>query len=75
MRNVIAQMNMLKSGDPEIGLPKPGWQVFRLTYRTKLSESGRPLEVQKLMRHADIAMTTKYGRSSILNVTVQRMRW
>jgi hypothetical protein len=24
---------------------------------------------KKLMRHADIAMTTKYGRSSMLNVT------
>jgi hypothetical protein len=29
-----------------------------------------PLEVQqKLMRHANIAMTTKHGQSSILNVT------
>jgi len=55
---------------PEIGLPKLGWHAFRHTYRANLSESGLPLEVQqKLMRHADIAMTTKYGRSSMLNVT------
>ena len=55
---------------PEIGLPKLGWHAFRHTYRANLSESGMPLEVQqKLMRHADIAMTTKYGRSSMLNVT------
>ena len=58
------------AGDPEIGLPKLGWHAFRHTYRANLSESGLPLEVQqKLMRHADIAMTTKYGRSSMLNVT------
>jgi len=50
--------------------PKLGWHVFRHTYRANLSESGMPLEVQqKLMRHADIAMTTKYGRNSMLSVT------
>jgi integrase len=54
----------------EIGLQKLGWHAFRHTYRANLSELGLPLEVQqKLMRHADIAMTTKYGRSSMLNVT------
>lgn len=58
------------AADPEIGLPKIGWHAFRHTYRANLSESGLPLEVQqKLMRHADIAMTTKYGRSSMLSVT------
>jgi integrase len=58
------------AGSAEIGLPKLGWHAFRHTYRANLSESGLPLEVQqKLMRHADIAMTTKYGQSSMLNVT------
>jgi integrase len=58
------------AADAEIGLPKLGWHAFRHTYRANLSETGLPLEVQqKLMRHADIAMTTKYGRSSMLNVT------
>jgi integrase len=58
------------AADPEIGLPKLGWHAFRHTYRANLSETGLPLEVQqKLMRHADIAMTTKYGRNSMLTVT------
>jgi hypothetical protein len=35
-----------------------------------LAELGLPLEVQqKLMRHASIDMTTKYGRNSMLKVT------
>jgi len=54
----------------EIGLPRLGWHAFRHTYRARLAELGLPLEVQqKLMRHASIDMTTKYGRSSMLNVT------
>jgi len=54
----------------EIGLPKLGWHAFRHTYRARLSELGLPLEVQqKLMRHASIDMTTKYGRNSMLKVT------
>lgn len=53
-----------------IGLPKLGWHAFRHTYRARLSELGLPLEVQqKLMRHASIDMTTRYGRNSMLNVT------
>jgi len=54
----------------KIGLPKLGWHAFRHTYRARLAELGLPLEVQqKLMRHASIDMTTKYGRNSMLNVT------
>lgn len=54
----------------KIGLPKLGWHAFRHSYRARLSELGLPLEVQqKLMRHADITMTTKYGQNSMLNVT------
>jgi integrase len=53
-----------------IGLPKLGWHAFRHTYRARLAELGLPLEVQqKLMRHASIDMTTKYGRNSMLKVT------
>ena len=53
-----------------IGLPKLGWHAFRHTYRARLAELGLPLEVQqKLMRHASIDMTTKYGRNSMLDVT------
>ena len=54
----------------EIGLPKLGWHAFRHSYRARLSELGLPLEVQqRLMRHASIDMTTKYGRNSMLQVT------
>jgi integrase len=54
----------------KIGLPKLGWHAFRHTYRARLAEFGFPLEVQqKLMRHASIEMTTKYGQSSMLAVT------
>ncbi len=52
------------------GLPKLGWHAFRHTYRARLSQLEPPLEVQqKLMRHASIDMTTRYGRSSMLGVT------
>ena len=54
----------------EIGLPKLGWHAFRHTYRARLSKLRLPLEVQqKLMRHASIDMTARYGRSSMLGVT------
>jgi len=54
----------------QIGLPKLGWHAFRHTYRARLAERGLPLEVQqKLMRHASIEMTTRYGRNSMLQVT------
>jgi integrase len=60
----------LNKAAAKIGLPKLGWHAFRHTYRARLSELGLPLEVQqKLMRHASIDMTTKYGRNSMLNVT------
>ncbi len=60
----------LNGAAAKIGLPKLGWHAFRHTYRARLSEFGLPLEVlQKLMRHASIDMTTKYGRNSMLNVT------
>jgi integrase len=53
-----------------IGLPKLGWHAFRHTYRAKLAELGLPLEVQqKLMRHASIDMTMKYGQNAMLNST------
>jgi integrase len=60
----------LNKAAAKIGLPKLGWHAFRHTYRARLSELGLPLEVQqKLMRHASIDMTTKYGRNSMLNIT------
>ncbi len=39
-----------------------GWHTFRHTYRSLLDDTGAPVGVQpKLMRHADIATTMKYG--------------
>ena len=39
-----------------------GWHTFRHTYRSWLDDTGAPIGVQqKLMRHADIATTAKYG--------------
>ena len=41
-----------------------GWHTFRHTYRTWMDANGTPLGIQQdLMRHANIAMTTKYGSS------------
>ena len=39
-----------------------GWHTFRHTYRSWLDDTGAPIGVQqKLMRHADITITAKYG--------------
>ena len=39
-----------------------GWHTFRHTYRSWLDDAGAPIGVQqKLMRHADITTTAKYG--------------
>jgi len=39
-----------------------GWHTFRHTYRSWLNDTGAPMGVQqKLMRHADISTTAKYG--------------
>lgn len=38
------------------------WHTFRHTYRSWLDDTGAPIGVQqKLMRHADITTTAKYG--------------
>jgi len=67
--DTMRQRHLNKAAE-KIGLPKLGWHAFRHTYRARLSELGLPLEVQqRLMRHADIAMTAKYGRNSMLSVT------
>lgn len=56
------QTHHLVPAGRKIGLPRLGWHDFRHTHRALLRDLGLPLEVQqKLMRHADISMTTKYG--------------
>jgi len=43
-------------------LDNVGWHTFRHTYRSWLDDAGAPIGVQqKLMRHADISTTAKYG--------------
>jgi integrase len=43
-------------------LDNVGWHTFRHTYRSWLDDAGAPIGVQqKLMRHADITTTAKYG--------------
>jgi integrase len=43
-------------------LDNVGWHTFRHTYRSWLGDTGAPMGVQqKLMRHADISTTAKYG--------------
>lgn len=43
-------------------LDNVGWHTFRHTYRSWLDDTGAPIGVQqKLMRHADITTTAKYG--------------
>jgi integrase len=43
-------------------LDNVGWHTFRHTYRSWLDDTGAPIGVQqKLMRHADISTTAKYG--------------
>jgi integrase len=43
-------------------LDNVGWHTFRHSYRAWLDDTGAPIGVQqKLMRHADISTTAKYG--------------
>lgn len=62
-RDSLQQNHLLPAGQ-RIGIPNLGWHAFRHTYRAQLRRLGLPLEVQqKLMRHADLATTTRYGQS------------
>lgn len=62
-RDSLQQKHLAPAG-LRIGIPNLGWHAFRHTYRAQLRRLGLPLEVQqKLMRHADLATTTRYGQS------------
>lgn len=48
--------------DKTVRIPNLGWHSFRHTYRAMMRDLGLPLEVQqRLMRHASMDMTLKYG--------------
>jgi integrase len=69
-RGALYETHLLPAGQ-RLGIESLGWHNFRHTYREMLRDMGDvPLEVQqKLMRHASIAQTMKYGKGSMLKHT------
>jgi hypothetical protein len=56
------QGEILVPAGKKIGVPQLGWHTFRHSYRSLLDACGAPIGVQqKLMRHAQISTTMKYG--------------
>lgn len=56
------QKDYLRPAGEKLGLIGLGWHTFRHNYRTLIDDIGTPLGVQqRLMRHADIQTTMKYG--------------
>jgi len=56
------QRTVLVPAGKQIGLPRLGWHTFRHSYRSMLDACGAPIGVQqKLMRHAHVSTTMKYG--------------
>ena len=47
-----------------LGITGVGWHTFRHSYRSMLDACGAPIGVQqKLMRHAQVSTTMKYGNA------------
>ncbi|HYE26086.1 MAG TPA: site-specific integrase, partial [Clostridia bacterium] len=58
------QQDYIRPAGKKLGLESVGWHTFRHTYRTWLDATGAPVGVQqKLLRHADIGTTMKYGNA------------
>lgn len=56
------QKDYLRPAGEKLGIIGLGWHTFRHNYRTLIDDIGTPLGVQqRLMRHADIQTTMKYG--------------
>jgi integrase len=56
------QQDYIRPAGKKLGLESVGWHTFRHTYRSWLDATGAPLGVQqKLLRHAHIGTTMKYG--------------
>jgi integrase len=48
----------------QVGIERLGWHTFRHSYRSMLDTCGAPIGVQqKLMRHAQVSTTMKYGNA------------
>lgn len=57
------QQDHLVPAGKKVGIQALGWHDFRHTYAAMMDDEGIDLDVRKkLMRHADIAMTLKYGQ-------------
>jgi len=62
-RDALQKDHLIPAGK-RVNIPSLGWHAFRHTYRAMLRKLELPIEVQqKLMRHADITTTSKYGQS------------
>jgi integrase len=60
----IIQQKVIRKAEEKLGLEHVGWHTMRHTYRSMVEATGATIGVQqKLMRHADIATTSRYGNS------------
>jgi integrase len=60
----VLQGGVLVPAGKEVGIERLGWHTFRHSYRSMLDACGAPVGVQqKLMRHAQVSTTMKYGNA------------
>ena len=60
----VLQGDILVPAGTELGIERLGWHMFRHSYRSMLDACGAPIGVQqKLMRHAQVSTTMKYGNA------------
>jgi integrase len=60
----VLQGEVLVPAGKKIGVEHLGWHSFRHSYRSMLDACGAPIGVQqKLMRHAQVSTTMKYGNA------------
>jgi integrase len=58
----VLRGDILVPAGKKIGVLRLGWHTFRHSYRSLLDACGAPIGVQqKLMRHAQVSTTMKYG--------------
>ncbi len=60
----VLQGDVLVPTGKDVGIERLGWHTFRHSYRSMLDACGAPVGVQqKLMRHAQVSTTMKYGNA------------
>ena len=60
----VLQGDVLVPTGKDVGIDRLGWHTFRDSYRSLLDACGAPIGVQqKLMRHAQVSTTVKYGNA------------